>query len=131
MDIQSLVQEFLQSQHGQNATAALASQGVSADDAQRYLTQGMSDAHDHVQAHAESHGLLGANPGKSFFAAFAAGLAKGDGIFGAFEDGGEGIIAGKVADGLAAKMGVDPAMASSIAAAATPYLVSFLRSKLG
>lgn len=131
MDIQSLIGEFLQSQHGQDASAALAAQGVSPGDAQNYLTTGLSEAHDHVQEHAEGKGLLGANPGKSFFAAFAAGLLKGDGVMGAFEDGGEGIIVGRITQALASKLGVDPAQASTIAAAASPYIIAFLKSKLG
>ena len=131
MDIQSLVSEFLQSSHGQDASAALASQGVAPDDAQRYLAQGLTEAHDHVQAHAESHGLLGDNVGKSFFAAFAAGIVKGDGIMGALEDGGEGVIVGRISEALASKLGVDPSTAASVAAAASPYIISFLKSKLG
>ena len=131
MDIQSLISEFLQSQHGQDANAALTAQGVSPEDAPKYLSAGLSEAHDHVQEHAESGGLLGEHPGKSFFAAFAAGLVKGDGVLGAFKDGGEGVIAGRIGQALASKLGVDPSIASSVAATASPYIISFLKSKLG
>jgi len=75
-------------------------------------------------------GLLGSHPGKSFFAAFAMGIVKGDGILGSLGDGVEGVIVGRVAEALASRAGLDPNTASTVAAAATPYIVGFIKSKL-
>ena len=61
----------------------------------------------------------------------AAGLVRGDGFFKSLTDGGEGVISGRVAESLAARAGLDPSTASTIAAAATPYVVAFLKQKLG
>lgn len=129
MDMQQLISEFLASEHGSQATQALADQGINADDAQQMLGQVAETAHAHVEE--QGAGLLGEHPGKSFFAAFAAGLVKGDGVFRSLEEGGEGVLTGRVAESLAARMGIDPSTASTIAAAATPYVVSFLKERLG
>lgn len=128
MDVQQLVSEFLASEHGGQATQALADQGISEDDAQQMLSQAAETAHAHVEE--QSGGLLGEHAGRSFFAAFAAGLVRGDGFFKSLTEGGEGILTGRIAESLAEKMGVDPSMASTVAAAATPYLVAFLKEKL-
>jgi hypothetical protein len=127
MDVQSFVSEFLASEHGAQANQALAAQGISADDAQGLLSQAAEAAHD--QASQQPSGLMGEHAGKSFFAAFAAGLVRGDGFFGSLKDGGEGMITGRIAESLAARGGVDASTASTIAAAATPYLVNFLKQK--
>ncbi|GAB3627237.1 hypothetical protein PTE30175_04592 [Pandoraea terrae] len=129
MDVQQLVSEFLASEHGSQAAQALTAQGIGADDAQQMLSQVAETAHDHVEE--QNAGLMGEHPGKSFFAAFAAGLVRGDGFFKSVVEGGEGILTGRVAESLAAKMGIDPSTASTVAAAATPYVVAFLKEKLG
>ena len=129
MDFSELAQEFLGSEHGQGALNALAAQGVSSDDAQTYLTHAVAAGGEHVEEHGA--GLLGDHPGKSFFAAFAAGLVKGDGIFGSLEDGAEGVLTGRVAEAIANRAGIDPATAATIAAAATPYVRAFLKNKFG
>lgn len=128
MDVQQLVSDFLSSEHGQQALASLNDQGIDGDSAQQYL--GVAAEATHAHAEEQTSGLMGDHPGKSFFAAFAAGLVHGDGFLKSLVDGGEGVISGKVAEALAARAGVDPSTASTIAAAATPYLVSFLREKL-
>lgn len=129
MDAQQLISEFLASEHGAQAVSALAAQGVGADDAQQMLGHATTAAYDHVE---EQHaGLMGSHPGKSFFAAFAAGLVRGDGFFRSLAEGGEGVLTGRVAEALATRAGVDSSMASTLAAAATPYVVAFLKQKLG
>lgn len=127
MDVQQLVSEFLASDHGNQATQALAAQGINADDAQQMLSQAAETAHASTEE--QSAGLLGEHSGKSFFAAFAAGLVRGDGFLKSLGDGGEGVLTGRVAESLAARMGIDPATASTVAAAATPYIVAFLKEK--
>ena len=129
MDMQAFITEFLNSPHGQNAVNALGAQGIAPDAAQQILSVGAEAAHSHVES--KGAGLLGEHPGKSFLAAFAAGIVKGDGIMGALGDGLEGVLGAKVTEALATRAGLDPGMASTIAAAATPYLVSFVKSKFG
>ncbi|SAL85232.1 hypothetical protein AWB74_07222 [Caballeronia arvi] len=128
MDMQQLVSEFLSSEHGAQATQALTDQGFSQEDSQQMLGAAAETAHAHAEE--QNAGLLGNHPGKSFFAAFAAGLVRGDGFLKSMEEGGEGVLTGRVAESIAARMGIDPATASTVAAAATPYVVAFLREKL-
>jgi hypothetical protein len=127
MDMQQLVSEFLSSEHGAQAQQALTDQGISPEDSQQMLSTAAETAHSHVEE--QGGGLLGNNPGKSFFAAFAAGLVRGDGVFKSMEEGGEGVLTGRVAEAIGARMGIDPSTASMVAAAATPYVVSFLKEK--
>ena len=128
MDSQQLISEFLSSDHGAQAMQALSAQGVGQADAQQLLSHAAGAAAEHVE---EQHaGLLGDHPGKSFFAAFAAGLVRGDGFFKSLEDGGEGVLTGRIAEAVAARAGIDPSTASTVAAAATPYLVNFLKERL-
>jgi hypothetical protein len=129
MDVQQLVSEFLASEHGSQAAQALTAQGFSADDTQQMLSQVAETAHAHAEE--QNAGLMGEHPGKNFLAAFAAGLVRGDGFLKSLVEGGEGILTGRVAESLAAKMGIDPSTASTVAAAATPYVVAFLKEKLG
>lgn len=128
MDAQQLISEFLASDHGAQAVQALGQQGISGDDAQQLLGQATEAAHAHVEE--QQHGLMGEHAGKSFFAGFAAGLVRGDGFFKSLMEGGEGIMSGRVAESLAARAGLDPSMASTVAAAATPYIVAFLKQRL-
>ncbi|VVE23054.1 hypothetical protein PHO31112_03234 [Pandoraea horticolens] len=127
MDVQQLVSEFLASEHGNQATQALAAQGISGDDAQQMLSQAAEAAHS--SADEQSGGLMGEHSGKSFLAGFAAGLVRGDGFFKSLEDGGAGMLSGRVAEALASRMGIDPSTASTVAAAATPYILAFMKEK--
>jgi hypothetical protein len=130
MDTAQLISEFLASDHGAQAVQALGAQGVGESDARELLAHAAGAAAEHVETQ-QSAGLMGEHSGKSFFAAFAAGLVHGDGFFKSLVDGGEGVITGRIAESLGARAGLDPATASSIAAAATPYVVGFLKQKLG
>lgn len=131
MDISSLASKFLESSHGQGAAAALSAQGFGADDVQQVLNHSISAGAAHVeQAHQDSGGMLGKHAGMSFFAAFASGLVKGDGVFGSLEDGAAGMIQGRIVGLLTAHMGMDSAAASAAAAATAPYVLAFLREHL-
>ncbi|MBA5636140.1 hypothetical protein H3H37_03650 [Duganella sp. LX20W] len=127
MDAQQLFSEFLASDHGAQASQALAAQGISADDAQQMLSHAVDVTHAHVE---EQAGASVEHTGRNFFAAFAAGLVRGDGFFHSLVEGGEGILTGKVTAALAERMGIDPSTASTVAAAATPYIAAFLKEKL-
>ena len=127
MDVQQLVTEFLTSEQGSQARQALISQGVNADDAQQMLGHATEAAHAGTEE--QSSNWMGEHAGKSFFAAFAAGLVRGDGFLKSLEGGGAGMLTGRVAQAIAGRMGVDAATASTVAAAATPYIVAFMKEK--
>ncbi|MFO0669550.1 MAG: hypothetical protein U0235_07990 [Polyangiaceae bacterium] len=131
MDVETLISNFMASGHGQAALSALTSQGHAENDAQGYLGHGVAAAHDHVHDHADQGGILGAHPGRSFFAAFAAGLVRGDSVVQALEDGAAGVVTAKITEVLCDRAGLDANTASTIAATATPYLLGFLREHLG
>jgi hypothetical protein len=121
MDAQQLASEFLSSGQGAQALDALRAQGVDNAAAQKLLGHAAEAAHAQAEEH---HG------GRNFFAAFTAGLVHGDGFLKSLVDGGEGMLTGRVAESMAARAGIDGSMASTLAAAATPFLVSFLQQKL-
>ncbi len=131
MEAQALIGTFLSSEQGQQALAALQDKGISTDAAQTYLGHALDATQAHVDDHAASHGILGDHPGKSFFAAFASGLLKGDGVLGSLEDGALGVVSGRVVEALCDKAGVDSSTATMIAGAVTPYAMSFLKSHIG
>ena len=128
MDVQELIAEFLGSEHGAGAMSALTQSGVSPEDATKILSVAAEAGHAHVEK--EGGGLLGNNVGKSFFAAFAAGMIKGDGVLGSLGDGAEGVLVGRITEALAEKAGIDPATAATLAATVTPYVASYLKKKL-
>jgi hypothetical protein len=128
MNVQELLGDFLSSGHGQQALAAFTANGVAPDDAQAALGHATNAVADHLKdggAATTAHQGLG-----NFFTAFAAGIAKGDGLTGALEDGAAGALVGAVTGALVEKAGMDPKMASTIAAAATPFIVGYLKEKL-
>lgn len=86
MDVQQLVSEFLASEQGSQATQALAAQGIDSEGARQMLSQAAETAHAHVEE--QGGGMMGEHPGKSFFAAFASGLVRGDGFFKSMMEGG-------------------------------------------
>jgi hypothetical protein len=129
MDTQQLISEFLASDHGAQAVQALGAQGVSEEDAQQLLGHATEAVHAHAEE--QNAGMLGDHAGKSFLAGFASGLVRGDGFFKSVLDGAEGVAGGRVAEALAARAGLDPSTASAIAAAATPYVLGFLKQRAG
>ena len=132
MDIGSLVQSFMGSPHGQQAAAALTQQGFDPGQVNQILWQATSAGAQQVeQRHRDNGGLLGEHAGLSFFAAFASGLVRGDGVMGALEDGAAGVVVGRIAEALTARLGMNSGMADAAAAATAPYVVGFLRQHLG
>jgi hypothetical protein len=132
MDISALVEKFLASEHGQSAQAALTQAGVSDDQINDVLHSSLAAGVEHVeQAHKDGGGLLGNHAGSSFFAAFASGLIKGDGVLGSLEDGAVGVLIGRIAQALQDKLGMDSTAANAAAAATAPYVLSFLRQHIG
>jgi hypothetical protein len=131
MDIAHLVRSFMSSEHGQQAAAALADQGFDQGQVQQILHHSVHAGAQHVeQAHKDS-GLLGEHAGMSFFAAFASGLIRGDGVMGSLEDGAAGVVIGRITEALTAQMGLDSGLADAAAAATAPYVMAFLKQHLG
>ncbi len=127
MDVQELMKDFMSSAHGKQALDALTGAGIPPADAQGAL----GHATDAVANHLKDGGGAVAQQGiGNFLTAFATGIAKGDGLKGALEDGATGALVGAVTSALVSKAGLDPAMASTAAAAATPYITSYLKEKL-
>ncbi len=129
MELSEVAAKFLNSDHGRKAVEALGAHGISLEDAQSHLSHASVAAAQHVNDHHESKGLFGSHPGRNFFAAFAAGIVKGDGVFGALEDGAMGVVTGRIAEALVDKAGLDGDTAGTIAAAATPFIVDFIKSE--
>jgi hypothetical protein len=132
MDIESMAQDFLQSDQGANASAALTQQGLGPDQVQEILAHSARAGAEHVeQAHQDNGGILGEHAGLGFFAAFAAGVVRGDGIAGSLEDGALGVVIARITEALTARMGLDSALADSAAAATAPYVMAFLEERIG
>lgn len=127
MDAQALLSEFLGSEAGAQAMSSLAAQGMNPASAQDVIGHAIGEAHSHVE---EQAGILGNHPGKSFFAAFATGLIQGDGLWGSVKDGFEGVLGGRIAGAVADRAGLDSNTATTVAAALTPLVASFLKNKL-
>jgi hypothetical protein len=127
MNIPSLLNKFLESSHGQSAASALSAQGFGASDVRQILDHSVSAGAAHVE---QAHNNGGGHAGMSFFAAFASGLIKGDGVFGSLEDGAVGIIEGRIVALLTARMGMNSAAATAAAAATAPYVLAFLKQHL-
>jgi hypothetical protein len=132
MDIAHLVRTFMSSEHGQQAAAALMNQGFDQGQVQQILHHSVHAGAQHVeQAHRDNGGLLGEHAGMSFFAAFASGLIRGDGVMGSLEDGAAGVVIGRITEALTAQMGFDSGLADAAAAATAPYVMAFLKQHLG
>ena len=116
---ESLMGSFLSSEHGQGATQALADQGVAPDLAQSLLGQAMPAVGNmlHPGSSEGGGGLLG-------------GLIGGHGITGALEDGALSAASGRIAEIVAEHLNVNPDVASRIAAAIGPFLISFVKEKI-
>ena len=131
-DVAALATSFLGSSQGRDAAAALAQQGFNSGQAQQILRHATAAGASHVeQHHKDSGGLLGNHAGLSFFAAFASGLLKGDGVLGSLEDGAIGVVTGRIAEAITAQMNIDSRLADAAAAATAPYVLAFLKQHLG
>ena len=133
-----LLSGFLGSEHGQNALGALQKQGIEGADAESLIGHATNAAahsmHEQTKGHADPavglFNIFGGHAGRSFIMGAIAGLMRGDGVVGAFEDGGMGMIGGHVAEVIADKAGLDPSTAATVSAAITPFIISYVHEKL-
>jgi hypothetical protein len=129
---------FATSDQGKSALSALQQQGISATDAQSFLTHAVPAAAEsmHQQTAGQAQptlglfNIFGGHAGKEFLLSAVAGLLKGDGIVGSLEDGGMGVIGGHIGEVVANRMGWDQDRAGKLAAVATPFIVSYVHSHL-
>lgn len=134
-----LLSSFVQSQHGESAAALLQDRhGLSADQANEALGHAGEAAaaamHEQTAGHADpaagAFSLLGGHAGSSFLMGALSGLARGESIGESLKDGLVGVVTGRVAEALAAKMGLPEAQASQIAAVIAPMLMHHAHGKL-
>jgi hypothetical protein len=131
MDTQHIIQSFLNSSEGRGAASALEGQGFEQSQIQQILHHAARSGIEHIEQDASNGGILGEHAGMSFFAAFASGLLKGDGVVGSLEDGAAGIVIGRITESLTAAVGLDSGMADAAAAATAPYVMAYLKKHLG
>ena len=139
MEMQELISGFLASPHGQGALASLAGKnlgGASAESLLGHATQAAAEHVNDAQQPAEGAGgllgsLLGAHAGRNFLAGLAAGMAKGDGLLGSLDDAALAVVTGRITEALVEKAGIDGGVASTVAAAATPFITKYLHEKFG
>ncbi len=132
-----LLKEFASSEHGQNALGAL-QQKFPDLDSQQIMDSAVPAAaqamHKVTAGHAQPHvglfNMLGGHAGRSFLAGAVAGLIRGDGIMGSLKDGVMGTLGGHVAEYLAQETGLDPQVASEVAALLTPFITHYAHDKL-
>ena len=133
---ESLMGSFLSSEHGQGATQALADQGVAPDLAQSLLGQAMPAVGNMLHPGSSEGGggllggLIGGHGGSNFLMGAVGGLIGGHGITGALEDGALSAASGRIAEIVAEHLNVNPDVASRIAAAIGPFLISFVKEKI-
>lgn len=131
MDPQKIIHSFLHSQEGKDAASALSAQGIEDSKIAQILHHAARAGIEHLEADAQKGGILGEHAGLSFFAAFASGLVKGDGVMGALEDGVGGVVVGRIAEAITASVDIDSSLVDAAAATTAPYVVSYLKKHLG
>lgn len=129
---------FINSAQGQNALAALQKHGIGLTEAKNVLANAVPAAAAAMKNATAGHqdpavglfDLFGGHAGRSFLEGMVAGLVRGDGVVGALEDGGMGLVGGHIAEVLAQKMNINSGRASMIASVATPFIVHYIHGKL-
>jgi len=117
--------QTLQQQHGMNPAMAQQTLGVAGEGAAQALQQANAGPPGNAA------GLLGGGITANAITGALSGMLGGGGLGGALEGGLSGVVAGKVGEMLAARMGMNPQMASLIAAGIAPHLVNFIQARMG
>lgn len=131
MDTQHIINEFIHSNEGRQAAGALAEAGIEQSKIGEILHHAARAGIEHIEADAAKGGILGEHAGMSFFAAFASGLLKGDGMVGSLEDGAAGIVVGRIAEAITASVDIDSGLVDTAAAATAPYVMAYMKRHLG
>jgi hypothetical protein len=131
MDTQQIIHSFLHSSEGRQAEQALANTGIEQSKISQILHHSIRAGIEHIEKDASEGGILGKHAGMSFFAAFASGLLKGDGVMGSLEDGAGGVVVGRIAEAITASVDIDSSLVDAAAAATAPYVMAYLKKHLG
>ena len=131
MDTQHIINQFIHSSEGRDAAGALANAGIEESKISQVLHHAARAGIEHLEADAAKGGILGEHAGMSFFAAFASGLIKGDGMLGSLEDGAAGVVVGRIAEAITASVDIDSGMVDAAAAATAPYVMAYMKKHLG
>ena len=116
--------QTLQQEHGMNPAMAQQTLGVAGEGAAQALQQANGGAPGNAAA------LLGGGLTTNAITGALSGMLNGGGLGGALEGGLSGMVAGKVGEMLASRMGMNPQMASMIAAGIAPHLVNFIQARM-
>jgi hypothetical protein len=131
MDTQNIIHNFIHSSEGREAASAIEGAGVPAHQVKDFLQHAARAGIEHIEADARNGGILGEHAGASFFAAFASGLIKGDGVIGSLEDGAAGVVIGRITESVTSAMDIDSAVVDAAAAATAPYVMAYLKKHIG
>ncbi len=137
--IQELLQQFMSSPQASAALQAIQQQhGLDPATAQKSLHAASEGT---AQALAQAPGGGGANPlggllsmlgggaGGNAVAGALSGMLGGGGLGGAVQGGLSGVVVGRVAEMIASRTGMNPQMASAVAASLAPHILSFLHER--
>ncbi len=134
---EQLLSGFLSSSHGNEAASALASHGLSQDQASSLLGQALPAAASALQSSSATPdqgggllGMLGGSGGAGALAGALGGLLGGQGVQGAIENAGAVLVATKIADVIAEHQGWDKAKCEAAAAVVAPFIVRYAHEKL-
>jgi len=137
---EEMLGSFLGSEQGRGATQALQQKGVPQGQIQQILQAALPAAASSLQQQGSkampnapalgAFDVLGGHPGQSFLIAAATSMMRGEGMSGALRDGAIGVVGGRIGEALASRMNMSPQMASGIAAAITPFVVSYAQEHL-
>ena len=135
--LDQLLNMFGQSPQGQQAYAALQSQGYSPTQSAGILTTAFPAAVAAMQnAMHSQNGQLGlldithSNYAMNFLSGAVSGLVRGEGMKGAAIDGLQGVVGGHVAEVIATRCGLPERVAGVLGAVVTPLMIDFLYDKI-
>ena len=137
---EEMLGSFLGSEQGRGAAQALQQKGVPQGQIQQILQAALPAAASSLEQQGSkampnapalgAFDALGGHPAQSFLIAAATSMLRGEGMSGALRDGAIGIVGGRIGEALAARLNMDPQTASGIAAAITPFVVSYAQDRL-
>jgi len=135
---EEILSEFTSSEHGKQAIAALAQQGIPAEQATSLIENALPAAASSFTQQTAGHpepkvglfNLFGGHAGRDFLAGLVAGLTRGDGLVGSVEDGALGVLVGHLTEYFVEREGMDGGTAGTIAAALAPFIAHFVHEKL-
>jgi hypothetical protein len=137
---EQMLGSFLGSPQGQGAAQALQQRGVPQGQIQQILSAAFPAGASSIEQQGKqvspgqpelgAFDVMGGHPAQSFLIGAATSMLRGGDMGGAIRDGAASVVGGHVAEVLASRAGMDRQMASGVAAAITPFIVSFVHERL-